>query len=103
MKKILTILALLAVALNFSSASLWSQEIQKEVFAPVVVDEVKDDEAKLAETALTADESLENADETKTEVVAAVTPVVTPATEEKKEENTDASVVEPVPDEAKVA
>ena len=98
MKKFWTVLALVAFALNMSAASLWAQEMKTETATPVVADQVKDDEAKLAETSLTADESLAKADETTT---GAVVPAV--KTEEKKKESSEASVAVPAAGEAKVS
>ncbi len=91
MKKFLTVLALLAVALNFSSVRLWAEEIKADSTAVVSTDAVKGgSDAEIAlENAAVADDQ-----KAKTEVVAPVVAVpaadaakaVVPAvTEEKKE------------------
>ncbi len=101
MKKFLTILALAAVALNFSSVSLWAEDMKSEPVT-AAVDQVKDDEAKLAETALNADENIDKADETK-KVEASVPAVPAVATEVKKDEKTETTASVPATEPAKVS
>ncbi len=113
MKKFWTLLALLAVALNFSSVNLWAAEEMKEeavvaVVAPEVAKEGSDEETKLEEVAVVKDEAV-TATEEKTDVVAkpadttVKTETATVVEEEKKTEEVDAVLPETVQSEEKVS
>ena len=114
MKKFWTLLALLAVALNFSSASLWAAEEKKEdsvvaVAASEVTKEGSDAEVKLEEAAVATDESVAAVEE-KTDAVVAKptdstvkTEVSAVVEEEKKTEELEAILPETVKSEEKVS
>lgn len=70
MKKFWTVLALVAMALNFSSVQLWAEEAQTDAMVPAVVEGTSADEALLDKEAVKDDEtSNQPADETKTTTV----------------------------------
>ncbi len=75
MKKFLTLLAFVAIALNFSSVASWAEEVKEEVVLPVATTQTAipaaavtgDDEAALEAAALADDEKSDAMDEVKAE------------------------------------
>ena len=109
MKKFWTLLALLAVALNFSSASLWAAEEKKEDSIVAVATEEVKAETALEDAAVAQDESSAVVEE-KTDAVVAKpadttvkTEVAAVVEEEKKTEELEAILPETVQSEEKVS